>query len=52
MEVCFVYCRIKYQEVSTVKQREDKNSRFDYSKVRVNFISGIIGVEGNMKDSR
>lgn len=44
--------RVKFQEVSNVKGREDKYSRFDYSKVRVDCSSTIIGVEGNMKDSR
>lgn len=47
-----LYHRIKSQNVSNVKQKEDKYSRFDYSKVSVNFTSGIIGGEGNMKDSR
>lgn len=43
---------IKSQNVSNVKQREDKYSRYDYSKVSVNFNSAIIGEEGNIKDSR
>ena len=51
-EVKILYHRIKSQNVSNVKQREDKYSRFDYSKVNVNFTSGIIGGEENMKDSR
>jgi hypothetical protein len=38
--------------VSNVKQSEDKFIRFDYSKVIINFTSGIIGGEGNMKDCR
>lgn len=47
-----MYHRIKSQGVSDVKQKEDKYSRFDYSKISVNFTSGTIGGEGNMKDSR
>lgn len=42
----------KKQDVSIVKQREDKYSRFDYGKFRVDMASGIIGQEENIKDSR
>lgn len=52
MEVDFLAVKIVSHCVSNVKQKEDKYSRFDYSKISVNFISGIIGVEGNMKDCR
>lgn len=47
-----MYRRIKSLIVSNIKQSEDKYTRFDYSKLKINFTSGIIGVEGNMKDSR
>lgn len=52
MEVYQLYRKIKFQDISNVKQKEDKYSRFDYSKLRVDILSGITGVEGNMKDCR
>lgn len=42
----------KKQAVSTVKQREDRFSRYDYGKVRVDMASGLIGENENIKDSR
>lgn len=47
-----MYHKLKYQTVSNVKQREDKYSRVDYSKTSFNPPSGLVGIEGNMKDCR
>jgi hypothetical protein len=47
-----LYYKDKRPEVSSVKQREDKYSRFDYGKVRVDFSSGLVGENQNIKDSR
>jgi hypothetical protein len=52
MEVAVMYHKLKYQNVSTLKQREDKYSRFDYSKTSINIPSGLVGIEGNIKDCR
>ncbi|EYE88105.1 hypothetical protein Q428_09815 [Fervidicella metallireducens AeB] len=42
----------KKQDVSIVKQREDKYSRYDYGKVRVDFSTGFVGESDKIKDSR
>lgn len=52
MEVDLLHHKIKCHNVSNVKQKEDRYLRFDYSKISVNVTSGIIGIEGNMKDCR
>lgn len=52
MEVGLLHHKIKSHFVSNIKQKEDKYSRFDYSKNTAELVSGIIGTEGNMKDCR
>lgn len=52
MEVDLLHHKTKSHWVSNIKQKEDKYSRFDYSKNNADLVSGIIGVEGNMKDCR
>lgn len=47
-----MYSKFRTQEVSTVKQREDKNTRYDYGKVRVDLASGLVGENENIRDSR
>jgi hypothetical protein len=47
-----LYHKTKRQQVSTMNQKEDKNTRFDYGKTRVDFSSGIVGENENIRDSR
>lgn len=47
-----MYYKGKRTKVSDVKQYEDKGTRFDYEKFRVDFQSSLIGSEENIKDSR
>lgn len=42
----------KRQDVSNVKQKEDKFLRYDYGKVKVDFSSGIIGENEKIRESR
>lgn len=47
-----MYSKIKKTDVSGVKQSEDKYTRYDYGKTRVDFSSGLRGEKDNFKDSR
>jgi hypothetical protein len=47
-----LYHKGKRQNVSTLNQKEDKNTRFDYGKTRVDFSSGIVGENESMRDCR
>lgn len=47
-----MYYKRKKHDVSSVKQSEDKYTHYDYGKVHVDYSSGLIGENENIKDSR
>jgi hypothetical protein len=47
-----LYSKFKKNDMSGVKQNEDKYSRFDYGKVRVDFSSGLVGEKEKIKEIR
>ncbi|TDT50799.1 hypothetical protein [Fonticella tunisiensis] len=47
-----MYYSGKRCDISKVKQREDKHTRFDYGKVRVDLSSALVGENEKIKDSR
>ncbi|MCX7883774.1 MAG: hypothetical protein N2448_01880 [Caloramator sp.] len=47
-----MFYKSKRQDISNLKQIEDKSLRYDYDKVRIDFSSGLIGENEKIKDSR
>lgn len=47
-----MFYKLKRQDISNLKQREDKNLRYDYGKVKVDLASGLVGENEKIKDSR
>jgi hypothetical protein len=47
-----LYYKRKKQDIYAARQNEDKNTHYDYGKVHVDYSSGLIGENENIKDSR
>lgn len=47
-----MYYKGKKVDVSKFKQIEDKFSRFEYEKIRIDVASGLRGLDEKIKDSR
>ncbi|WP_168190152.1 hypothetical protein [Caloramator sp. E03] len=47
-----MFYKSKRQDISNIKQIEDKNSRYDYGKVKVDLASGLVGDNEKIRDSR